>query len=257
MWKTLAIIIFLSFSAGSAFAQKKKKEEPLLYIYDKKWEPAQPDNADYLVVENKLDDTTYQVMFYNYIGPLMSVETYKSKEKKLMHGFVAFYDAMGRVDSCGYSYEGKKNGNWMYFNDSLTTWRSEKYEKGKLLERKDEEALKAERKERVAKGYVLLPGEKEAKFKSGESDWRNYVGKNLTFPKRAEKLGLSGKIRVRFMIDPEGYTTDIWLDQSVEYSLDAEAIRLIRSSPKWAPAVKDGVNVNAWRIQPVTFARPN
>jgi periplasmic protein TonB len=257
MWKTLLLILPILPSIFSAHAQKRKKSEPTLFVFDKDWKPCKTENAHYLIAENKLDDTTYEVKYYHFSGPMISVETYRNEQRTALHGLIAFYDSKGRIDSIGYSYDGKKHGSWTFFNDSMVTIRTEKYDHGKLVEKKNAAELKAEREEMLAKGYVLNPGEKEARFKDGENEWRTYLGKNMKFPKRAQNLGIGGKIRVRFMIDTEGNTKDIWLDQSIEYSLDEEAIRLIRDSPKWSPAVKEGKNANAWRIQPITFANPN
>jgi len=44
--------------------------------------------------------------------------------------------------------------------------------------------------------------------------------------------------------------------RSVEYSLDEEAIRIIKNSPKWRSAHQDGRLVKAYRRQPLTFQVP-
>jgi hypothetical protein len=45
------------------------------------------------------------------------------------------------------------------------------------------------------------------------------------------------------------------LRKSVEFVLDEEGMRIIEKAPLWEPAMKDGVKLNAYRIQPITFVK--
>jgi protein TonB len=125
-----------------------------------------------------------------------------------------------------------------------------------VVETKDSAALKAERDEqkrnRIAKGSETSE-EREASFNNGEKNWQYYLTRNIQFPQRAQNMQLNGTVRVCFMIDTEGAVKEIWLGKSVEYSVDDESIRLIKTAPRWEPAVRKGKKVNAWRIQPITF----
>ncbi len=96
--------------------------------------------------------------------------------------------------------------------------------------------------------------EKEATFRGDIKAWVKYLEKNLQFPDRAKQLDKQGKVMINFVVDADGSVGDISLAQSVEFSLDEEALRLIRQSPKWAPAIQKGKPVKAYRRQPVTFA---
>ena len=62
-----------------------------------------------------------------------------------------------------------------------------------------------------------------------------------------------GKVKVFFMVDKQGKTTEIYMNKSVEFVLDEEAIRVIRESPLWIPAYQNGREVNAYCLQPITF----
>jgi protein TonB len=67
-------------------------------------------------------------------------------------------------------------------------------------------------------------------------------------------MGKTGQVLIYFIVDSNGDIADVKLHKSVEYSLDQEALRLIRQSPKWEPAFQNGKNVKAYRRQPVTFS---
>jgi protein TonB len=58
-----------------------------------------------------------------------------------------------------------------------------------------------------------------------------------------------------FIVNRDGKCIEVHLKKSVEFVLDQEAIRVVEQSPLWQPAVQDGKNVNAYRVQPLTFVK--
>ncbi len=251
MKSPLLPVFFLVFSFGST-AQKNKSSNTSFYLYDADWKPSSQDKAQILGCLEKLSDTAWQWKYYNYYGPLISVETYKDKEGNLPHGYFAWFDNNGFIDSSGETFEGKKHGTWLYFTDTLSVWQTEKYNRGVLIERKDSITLRLEREKNDS--TYNFPDEKEATFKGGEKGWIKYLQSRLQFPERAQKMGIAGRTDIFFMVGSDGSISDIRLYRSVEYSLDEEAIRLIKQSPKWEPAFQNGRNVKAYRRQPITFS---
>jgi len=252
--KTLFTLTAL-FLTVCLFAQKDNNVS--LYVFDENWKACKIEQAAYLGCFRKLSDTAYQWKYYHFDGPLMTIETYKDKDGTIPHGSFIFFGADGKIDSSGTTYEGKKNNWWYYMTDSSTLFRKEKYDKGKLLERMDTTAIRLanEEKEREWNNRVVKD-EIEASFDGGEKAWVKFIQKNITFPERANKLSKSGTVVVEFIVDAKGNVTNVEVVQSVEYSLDEEAIRIIKKSPKWNPAYMDGHNVKAYRKQPLTFQVP-
>ena len=62
---------------------------------------------------------------------------------------------------------------------------------------------------------------------------------------------------MKFVIGTNGGVQEIEVEQGVFPSLDAEAVRVVKSSPKWRPAVKDGKPVRFTYHFPVVFVLPN
>ncbi|HEX2627810.1 MAG TPA: energy transducer TonB [Chitinophagaceae bacterium] len=200
----------------------------------------------------KLSDSAYQWMYYRADGPLLSIETYKDENSKTLNGYIAFFDTEGRIDSGGFTNEGKKDKHWYYFDDNLKVSQSEEYSSGKLIKRKDQAMLKAESDSlKALKGGPL---DREAEFTGGTKKWINYLQKNLSFPKRAMQLRKTGNVVVSFVVNTDGKLSEISLRKSVELTLDLEAMRLIKNSPDWEPAMQTGKPVKAYRLQPITFA---
>lgn len=253
--KTLLIFAIL-LSATHLHAQKSKKNVTF-YVFDENWKGCKPEEAKFLGCQQKLADTAYEWKYYRFDGPLLSVETYKDKEAGIPHGEFIYYGADGQMDSSGYTYEGKKNDWWYYYTDSFTLWKKEKYDMGKLITRMDLAAIEAEREENKKEAETEKHwDEVEAVFKGGTEDWVKYIQKNINFPDRARNLKKQGNLLIQFVVNTDGTTGDIRMLRSIEYSLDEEAIRLIKDSPKWRPAHQDGKLVKAFRRQPLTFQLP-
>ncbi len=233
------------------FAQKQAKNISF-FLFDKEWKGCnKPADAQYLAYRKKINDSTYEWRYYNYSGPLINIETTKDEAGARPHGYLAYYGKDGKIDSSGSSLDGRKNGWWYYYTDSLTVWLKEKYENGRLLERMDTLAMRLEREKENAQfdsTDVLI----EASFKNGDKDWMKYIQKNLKVPDRTEKIGRGGTVIVQFVVDKDGNVRDVDIVRSVEYAIDEAAISLIEKSPVWKPASVNGRPVKAYRRQPLT-----
>jgi TonB family protein len=93
--------------------------------------------------------------------------------------------------------------------------------------------------------------------KPAETGFRDYVTKNVTYPKEAQEKEISGMVLVEFVIDTDGSLVDAKVVRSVDPLLDAEALRVISSSPKWTPGKQRGKIVNVKYTFPVRFRLNN
>ena len=60
-------------------------------------------------------------------------------------------------------------------------------------------------------------------------------------------------ILVSFVVNKDGSTDDIFIMQSVEWSADTEIFHLIKDSPKWIPATRNGEKVLYRQKQFISF----
>lgn len=65
--------------------------------------------------------------------------------------------------------------------------------------------------------------------------------------------GISGRVVVYFTINENGQVTDPAIFRSVEKDLDKEAIRIIKSMPRWIPGEQKGKKVKVRFTLPVQF----
>jgi len=90
----------------------------------------------------------------------------------------------------------------------------------------------------------------------GTEAFSEWVMSHLKYPKDAKEAKLSGTVLVKFVIGTNGGVQEVEVLQGVSPSLDAEAVRVVRSSPKWKPALKDGKPVRMMYNLPVLFTVP-
>jgi TonB family protein len=88
----------------------------------------------------------------------------------------------------------------------------------------------------VVEEMPQFPGEQEALMK--------YLSENIHYPKEAQEKGIQGRVICSFIVGKDGSITDVQIVQGVDPSLDEEAIRVIKSMPKWEPGRQKGkINV--------------
>ena len=109
----------------------------------------------------------------------------------------------------------------------------------------------------------LMEKKNEPDFKPtfrGHSDlsvsFTEWVNKNLKYPKDAKDAHVEGAVKLQFTVGTNGGVQEVQILQGVYPSLDNEALRVIRSSPKWKPGIKDGKPVRVTYTYTIHFVLP-
>ncbi len=95
---------------------------------------------------------------------------------------------------------------------------------------------------------VTLP-----QFPGGERGMMEWIATHVVYPKDAQKAKKEGRVVVRFVVGADGYVKQPEVIRSVSPSLDAEALRVIGSMPRWEPGVNNGKPVDCQYTIPVSF----
>lgn len=91
-------------------------------------------------------------------------------------------------------------------------------------------------------------------FPGGLTKLNEYVKANIRYPKAAYDRGIRGKTLLELQVEEDGTISEVKVLKSATFkSLDDEAIRLVRSMPKWLPALKDGKPVVMKTTLPLGF----
>ena len=86
-----------------------------------------------------------------------------------------------------------------------------------------------------------------AQFTGGKPAWNKFVEKNLDAGVGVENGAKKGtyKVRIRFTVTKDGSLKDFEPVTKYKHGFEEEVIRMLKLSPKWIPAKKNGVNVNS------------
>ena len=90
----------------------------------------------------------------------------------------------------------------------------------------------------------------------GTDAFSAWVTAHLKYPKDAKAAHIDGTVKIKFVVGSNGGVQEVEVLQGVFPSLDAEAVRVVRSSPKWKPGIKNGKPCRVTYTLPVLFVLP-
>ena len=94
----------------------------------------------------------------------------------------------------------------------------------------------------------------ESEYPGGPAAWLRYLNKNFRYPDDAVNNEIQGTVVVQFIVDKEGNVSDVTAISGPDQGgLREEAVRVIKKSGKWTPAVQNGRQVKSYKKQPIVF----
>ena len=109
-------------------------------------------------------------------------------------------------------------------------------------------------------GEVIGGNEPEPEFSFVEQDpqppggdLQAYFAKNIKYPQKAINQDVEGKVFVTFVITSAGDVDDVKLLKGIGYGCDEEALRVVKSMPKWTPGKNGGREVKVRMNIPIVF----
>lgn len=95
----------------------------------------------------------------------------------------------------------------------------------------------------------------EARFPGGEEAWVRFLERNLNSNIPVDNGAPAGQytVVVSFVVDREGHISDVMALNDPGYGTAAEAVRVIKKSKQWIPAVQNGANVIYRQKEAITF----
>ena len=117
----------------------------------------------------------------------------------------------------------------------------------------DSKAAETPRKAIVDENGVHQVCEEMPEFPGGMQECMKWLGKNINYPAEAKEKGTQGRVIIQFVVEKDGSITEAKVARGVDPLLDAEALRVINSSPKWKPGKQGGQPVRVKYTIPVAF----
>ena len=105
----------------------------------------------------------------------------------------------------------------------------------------------------TAKEEVFMVAEQMPEFPGGMKELLKFLQDNLKYPENAMKNNVQGRVIVQFVVEKDGTPTEFKVARSVDPDLDAEALRVLQTMPKWKPGMQRGKIVRVKFTVPVSF----
>ena len=115
------------------------------------------------------------------------------------------------------------------------------------------EVIVEEKHEVVEDTKVFTSVEQMPQFPGGQVALMKYLSENIHYPVVAQENGVQGRVVVAFVVERDGSISDVHVARGVDPSLDKEAVRVVKSMPKWQPGKQNGSAVRVKFNVPVAF----
>jgi len=107
--------------------------------------------------------------------------------------------------------------------------------------------------EEVVEQEIFQIVEEMPAFPGGDQKMLEYVAKNIKYPQIARESGIQGRVFVSFVVEPDGSVSNVKVLRGIGGGCDEEAMRVVKSMPKWKPGKQRGKPVRVSYNLPVNF----
>ena len=115
------------------------------------------------------------------------------------------------------------------------------------------EIVEVEEEEETDEVFQFAVIEDKPEFPGGMAALLKYIAKATKYPEIAKENGISGRVYVQFVIGKSGKVSDVKIMRGRDPYLDKEAVRVVKTLPKWKPGKQRGKAVKVSYVVPINF----
>jgi periplasmic protein TonB len=115
------------------------------------------------------------------------------------------------------------------------------------------EIVEAPKEKIVEEVFESFAIQEKPMFPGGDAALIQYVAEHTKYPVIAQENGIEGTVYIRFVVTRSGDVGQATVMRAVDPQLEEEALRVVKTLPKWTPGKNNGNPVNVWFIIPVKF----
>lgn len=108
--------------------------------------------------------------------------------------------------------------------------------------------------EEIVEAEIFQIVESMPDFPGGDEARMTYLRDNIKYPQIARESSISGTVYVTFVVEKDGRVTDIKILRGIGGGCDEEAVRVIKSMPRWNPGKQRGKPVRVQFNMPIKFS---
>jgi protein TonB len=110
-----------------------------------------------------------------------------------------------------------------------------------------------EDEEEVEEAEIFTVVESMPTFPGGMGALMKYLAENIKYPPLAKESGIQGRVFINFVVEPDGRISNVKVLRGIGGGCDEEAVRVIKSMPKWKPGKQRGKAVRVQYRMPIKF----
>ena len=122
-----------------------------------------------------------------------------------------------------------------------------------VREHKNEIIVEEKKPEPVEDNRVFDVVEQKPQFPGGEAALLKWVSEHIRYPAMAQENNIQGRVVVQFVVTKTGAVGEVKVVRGKDPDLDKEAVRVVKSLPKFVPGKMNGHAVNVWYTLPIQF----
>jgi TonB family protein len=237
--------------------------------YGAMWNITTADKASYFRTKSKLADG-WQVTDHFLTGKSQMTGKYADDSFHVRQGEFAWYDSSGSINHrCTY-VNNKEDGpeSYYYPNGQIQVTGNNKDDhsagewigyypsgkvSGKASYKKGDQVSAVFYHEDGSRNKDVKEFMRDSEFPGGGPQWLRFLNKTFRYPDSAVVYEIQGMVVVGFMVAKDGKLHDLHIVQSVDKYLDEEALRVMRETPDWKPAIIGGIISESYKRQPIIF----
>ena len=116
-----------------------------------------------------------------------------------------------------------------------------------------EEIIVEEKKPEPVKEEIFTAVEQMPQFPGGEGELLKYIGSHIKYPPMAAENNIQGRVVVKFVVKKDGNVGEVVVLRGKDPDLDKEAVRVVKTLPKFIPGKMNGQSVSVWYTLPINF----
>ena len=116
-----------------------------------------------------------------------------------------------------------------------------------------DEIIVEEKKPEPKKEEIFTAVEQMPQFPGGETELMKYVTNHIKYPTMAAENNIQGRVVVKFVVKKDGSVGEVQVLRGKDPDLDKEAVRVVRTLPKFIPGKMNGQAVSVWFTLPINF----
>ena len=113
--------------------------------------------------------------------------------------------------------------------------------------------VQIEQEEEEVEDEIFQVVEQDPEFPGGVEALYKFVQQNIKYPQLAKENNITGRVFVQFVVEKDGSVSNVRAARDIGGGCGAEAVRVVKSMPKWTPGKQRGKAVRAAYTLPVNF----